>query len=525
MHSAEDAAQVFDAAVPFARRLLLPHAGEDDPGPYRGVALAVLASLGAQPELASRAEFSACACAAAPLLLDPSLSSEALPDLITVVDALLRRPDGLADPVHGALLSTVVSTAASRTQFGPSRTGGPMEATEAACALLEGLGATHGQPALLSVRDAVAAELISAVRVLAPAVATCTDTLALRRLRALRALLEAVLAQRLPESDVADVSEAAHAAAAQAVGVDSAAAAAGSSSVAAAVRDLAPELRSALSVPLASKLTPEARADVLRATACATALCGPGWLLDRLGGGGGALATGSLPDGTLLSLLLQLSSVELQMCLHDQPGDQPMSDEARATLAACCSLIEEALFRLHSDYDEDEDDEGGEEASGGGDPWLNALSDEQVISAQSAFQRAVMASLEFVEALRTEEAEARRNAAQPTADTPPIHPLLPPVARLLSAWLAQPSASTLMETYDRACSLLPMLQGAVASESGAWAGHLRDFERAEREPPDGGLDPDDAVASEETMSELFSRLMPQGGMSPEEMARRMGAMG
>ena len=44
----------------------------------------------------------------------------------------------------------------------------------------------------------------------------------------------------------------------------------------------------------------------------------------------------------------------------------------------------------------------------------------------------------------------------------------------------------------------------------------------QREPPPSDKDPEGAAA-EETMADLFSRLLPQGGLSPDEMARRMGA--
>ena len=43
--------------------------------------------------------------------------------------------------------------------------------------------------------------------------------------------------------------------------------------------------------------------------------------------------------GGLLALVLQLASVELQMCLYDQPG--PTSGQCEALLPACCHLLEE----------------------------------------------------------------------------------------------------------------------------------------------------------------------------------------
>ena len=84
----------------------------------------------------------------------------------------------------------------------------------------------------------------------------------------------------------------------------------------------------------------------------------------------------------MLILLLQLCSVELQMCLHDQPGGE-VSDDCVGVLPACCSLLERALFSLHSDVDDensdggDDDDDDDDDATREGDPWLAALSDEQ----------------------------------------------------------------------------------------------------------------------------------------------------
>ena len=203
-----------------------------------------------------------------------------------------------------------------------------------------------------------------------------------------------------------------------------------------------------------------------------------------------------------------------------------------ASLPACCILLEEALFRLHSDAtgSDSEDDERdvngahGTSSTPGTDPWLAALSDSQLLSAQQAFRRAILASLEFVEAIRTEAAEAgaaeagaaaagaATSVAGSEANSRPgtRHPLLPPVVRLISGWLAQPSAMEMLDPYDRACSLLPLLRDVARAESGAWADHLRAFERRERggeEDADGA--PGHEPQEHETMAELFSRLMPE----------------
>ena len=44
--------------------------------------------------------------------------------------------------------------------------------------------------------------------------------------------------------------------------------------------------------------------------------------------------------GALLSLVIQLCSVELQMCLHDQPSDEPIARPTLAVLPAACALLE-----------------------------------------------------------------------------------------------------------------------------------------------------------------------------------------
>ena len=71
-----------------------------------------------------------------------------------------------------------------------------------------------------------------------------------------------------------------------------------------------------------------------------------------------------------------------------------------------------------------------------------------------------------------EEAEADAGGSQAGGS----HALLLPVARLLAAWLVQPSAPCDMQPYDRACSLLPFLRAetAAAAAAGApWAQQVR----------------------------------------------------
>ena len=232
-------------------------------------------------------------------------------------------------------------------------------------------------------------------------------------------------------------------------------------------------------------------------------------------GGGTGKVKEDGKKGALLSLVIQLCSVELQMCLHDQPSDEPIARPTLAVLPAACALLEEALFRLHSDFcfDLEEEEEGGNgnnnkadprrgypTADKCDDPWLTALTDEQVLSAQRAFQRMMMVCLEFLEALRREESEsaakmrsnggegsaageaaaaaAASSAAAPVAASE-IHLFLPPVARLVTARPAQPSAATMMEptTARLAASLIKM---AAKKDRTAWAGFVHAFEPAER---------------------------------------------
>ena len=341
----------------------------------------------------------------------------------------------------------------------------------------------------------------------------------------------------------------------------------------------------------------------MRLVAVATRLCGPAWLvgptaaLRREAGGadgagaadGAGVPTSEAPtshDGSLLSLVLQLCSVELQLCLHDQPAEE-VSATCLGVLPACCALLEEALFRLHSDsHNDDGDDDdmgtragdgGGSDggAASGGDVWLNALDDAQLLSVTQAFRRAMMASLEFLEAINTEQADARAAAAPATAASPfaspaataataaaaraaavdvmgedavvvddddsvarpampsPSHPLVGPAGRLVSAWMAQPSAAELLELYDRACHLLPLLRSIASDDPHTlWASHLESFERREpsqpREEDDGSGE--DAPAHE-TMAELFERLIPKDaearegwGKWAQKQKAAMGAM-
>jgi hypothetical protein len=523
-----DLARVFDVGLPFVHRLLAtPHdaaakdtSGDGSPvgGSYRSLALSVLVGFASDPKIALSAEFSGTAARVGQLLVDSNsaLSKDELRDCAAVLGSLLSQPAGLSDPTHGRLLSSAVAQAAAAPALGPHVVEGatPAGAPASACALIEHVCeacSTWSQPPSLTLatRRAAASELVAAAHILCAAIGTRRDALALARLRALRMLIEAIGSQldtggERPANEEAMLDPL----------------------LSASIGALGVQLRPALAIPLTSKLSAAARADVLRAVGAAIQLCGPKWMVEGSrppspdpGAAGSATHLGG---GALLSLLLQLCSVELQMRMHDQPADS-VSAECLGVLPACCSILEEALFRLHSDAHSDgEDEEGGEH----GDPWLEALNDEELVSAQQAFQRALMVCVDYLETLRTEHAE--RATAASGAQGPPCHALLTPTARLVSAWLAQPSAAELMDLYDRACSLLPLLRDAAASESAAWAGHLRSFERATRAgPPDDDDDDDAGTAAmggdspQETMAELFERMLPRDDPALQaELSRR-----
>ena len=253
---------------------------------------------------------------------------------------------------------------------------------------------------------------------------------------------------------------------------------------------------------------------------------------DAAGGAGGAPVAaegggeggGDGGDGALLSLLVQLAGVELAMGLHDQP-DEKVTPEVAEVLPACCALLEEALFRLHSDADdEDDEDGGGGGGASGGDPWLGALSDAQLLSAQRAFHAALKSALDFAEAVRAE------SAAAGGGDGGASHPLLLPVARLISAWLAQPSAPEALKLYDRACALVPLLRAASEGEEAAWATELRRFRRvgeAEAAADDDDAAPAGGGPGADSMAALFEKLLrrAEGETDPDvaELLKKMGA--
>ena len=112
------------------------------------------------------------------------------------------------------------------------------------------------------------------------------------------------------------------------------------------------------------------------------------------------------------------------------------------------------------------------------------------------------------------------------------HPLLLPVARLISAWLAQPSAPEALKLYDRACALVPLLRAASEGEEAAWATELRRFRRVGEAEAAADDDDDDAPAGggpgADSMAALFEKLLgaeQKGETDPDvaELLKKMGA--
>jgi len=554
---------VFESGYAFVRRLLSsPPPPEDSQtgaagNAYRALALSVLASFCTDPELGARTELLECLSAAAAALSDTVCvaSPAEARDAQTVLCTVLQQPGGLAEAAGARICSRLLAPAAARSASPGPPLAGEQEEEDGpgcACTVLALLGnlalATASGPATASdggraVARALSADLLHAAASLSAAAPACRDRLAFRRLAALAAVLAGAAATadcHPAESESEAFFSSAQPARSGSGSVDGGSGGGGSDGGPGAPPELAPSLRAALGTLLASKLSAAARADALHAVVCALQLLGPCWLVgpSPLAMQGGDAAG----DGALLSLVVQLAGVELAMCLYDQPGEI-VGEHAARLLPVCCGLLEEALFRLHDTGGPEEEDEEGEEGVAGmsGEAWLDALSDAQLLTAQRAFVAAVGNCLDFIEAMRAEASRAAAAPAAPAApaaapgddgDEPRIeeldeleeeeaevggsqvsasHALLLPVARLLAAWLVQPSAPCDMLPYDRACSLLPFLRAetAAAAAAGApWAQQLHAFERdaphAAPAAPRSGEAPTD-----ETMAALFERVMPR----------------
>ncbi|KAL1499890.1 hypothetical protein AB1Y20_012573 [Prymnesium parvum] len=444
---------LFDAAIPFVRRLLLSPPPDDPslPNPYRTLALTLLASFATDAGLHARPEFLACAAAAAaPFAGGRGTGAAEVSESAAVLRAVLAQPEGLAEAVRARLASSVLARAAKT---------GKIEA------------------------EAARAELLAAATVLARALGACRDARTFELLHALLSLLRAARrGEALPPASAAPLGKA---------------------------------LFEGLAPLLGSRLPAAARSETLQAVAAGLHLCGPHWLV----GNSPSLHADSpdAPDGAagrLVALVVQLSSVELQMALYDQPG--PTSAACEAALPACCQLLEEALFRLHADA------EGEGEGGAGGEAWLEAMSDAQLISSNRAFHSAVKAALDYAEALRAEVAAIRQEDAPSAAHESEgmAHPLLLPIARFLSAWMAQPSAPDATQLYDRAISLLPFLRDATASVAAeAWVDHLRTHGRVPSNAEESARVPPATPVSDETMADLFTRLMPHDPEAQAAMAQ------
>mmetsp|Transcript_12520 Transcript_12520/g.38246 ORF Transcript_12520/g.38246 Transcript_12520/m.38246 type:complete len:595 (+) Transcript_12520:26-1810(+) len=539
--------RVCHAALPFVRRLLTsppPAEAVEGSNPYRSLTLSVLSSFVADHECLMRRDLLQCAIAAGAMALHPEAqaSEQELRDSATVLDAALRQPAGLAEAVRVRLLSSVLSRKAptagpqpqpedsSHADAGLRAAQAPSTRTEIASALLIGtsnlicasVDTPLGQEILsLTTPRALWSEFLATAARLASALAVSRDAATISRLSSLLAVLRAADASRKSIDEVPPAQSG---------------------------DPLCVALRAGLGSLLSSKVQPAVRADVLCAASVALRLLGPLWLLGpsplrrpsqrapELDAH--ALASGSCSDqsdssppgeGALLSLLVQLATVEWCMCLHDQP-DNCISEHVLVLLPSCCAILEEALFRFHADVGATEQESSTSAGQAMVSPmcWLDAVSDEELMSAQRAFQAVVKAGLDYVEAVRTESAERARGATSqhgnPPSSAEPVHPLLLPVARLLVAWLVQPSACASMELYDRANAVLPTLRAASRAESepAAWVRELRNFERVSAS--DLGiaqqLPPNTAPPTDETMADMFARLMGTGAPQDVDSLRR-----
>ncbi len=548
MREPADLRAVFAAAMPFVLRLLnsAPPPAADGANLFRSVALSVLASFGSDEQLRADPALAGCAAAAAATLSDPAATDAECDDGASVVRAVASSAAGLEHMGRTRMLSVVLARAAATPAAAPSPTAvppgepaapmpaggeggaqpaGPSAAASRsvaprACALLVELAPRLGGSASSpSSAELARAELRAAALRLARALSDARDAASFDRLGALEAVMSALAAVDDADADDDAMDDGRSGGGDRGGGVHG------------GYGDpLSEALRGGLGPMLGSKLPPAPRAAAVRAAELATRVCGPLWLLGPsplaapreppapgTDGADADAADAAHParagGGALLSLLLQLSAVELAMCLYDQPTDDP-PERARATLPACCATLEEAMFRLHSDAETD----GAAEV--GDDPWLEALSDDELISAQRAFHSAVGSALDYCEAVRSEAGTA--DAAGAT------HVLLLPICRLLTAWLAQPSAHGARKLHDRACALLPMLRSASAAAGAPWAERLAAYVRPEptvrtgdHDGGDDGVDGGGAPPDAESMAALFSRLMPERVPADADAAKKL----
>lgn len=149
-------------------------------------------------------------------------------------------------------------------------------------------------------------------------------------------------------------------------------------------------------------------------------------------------------------LFVQLAGVELAMLLHAQPARlEPLAPEQLRTLLACCTALECALSEMNADASDDDEAVGQSGAAGNAgaragseDSWATALDDASLLGMHRAVLGAVEACAQF---------------AEDAADLSPPHELLPVAARLMCAWLAQPSAALAESTEERVRALAPKL--------------------------------------------------------------------
>lgn len=273
-------------------------------------------------------------------------------------------------------------------------------------------------------------------------------------------------------------------------------------------------LQRVLGAHLSTRLPPAARADALELCAAALLLFGASWTVPppqpqpqpqpqqpqpqpapAQAVGAAAAAPASVAPaaaapparGAFANLLVQLSAVELAMGLRapdgssagaaaggsgggrqegaeaaqPQPEAQGELERVRCVLA-CAAIVEAALVELHADAD-DEDGEGEPAARGvhlaagghGEACWVRELDDGSLLAIHRAVLGVVEATAQFAEDLQ----HSQQGAAE-------MHPLAPVAARLLAAWLVQPSAAHANELYARVRNVSESLMPAAKSFAG-----------------------------------------------------------
>ena len=509
-HNKTNFKQLFIAAHTFIARLMKsppPNKDTSSPpnkethqnalqNPFQTLALSILAAAAADHKVIQTQEFIQTATLAAPAILQADNDAE-LEDCLAFLQALVRQPAGLTAAVLAHLPKNVFTMAILQKNEVRFR---------ASCSLFRTMsdlvfgsaGTSMGRLLRSKVPPIVLRdEFVGCIKPLANSLKE-SDPLVFDRLAVLLVILRTI--------DACEYDEA--------LSLPS-------------DHPVCDAMRQGLGSILASKVSPLIRADAIHAATLSCSVLGSSWIV----GPSPIRATkpcgertmvegdGLSGDGNLLSILLQLASIELAMCLHDQPADD-ICDHVILMLPFCCALLEEATFRLHADEAVDMDEPSEACDMTPSLCWIESLTDTQLVTAQQAILSAVRASLDYAEALRSEafsisprscdRAKAVDQHALAPSNNALDHILAPSVFRFVVAWMVQPSSPTMLKEYDRACSLVPTLRavaGSPQSDSPYWVHLLHTFKRAEQV---SGIDPQPSASADENMAQLFSKVFTSG---------------